>query len=157
MQLDHVRTFIDLMESRNFNCSAEQLGVTQSTVSWRIRSLEGRIGSELFQRGRAGVEPTASGRGFVPYARLARDDVRAFNCFEGSIRVGAPVGMTGALLPLWAKALGRMLPHSSVHVESDYLPQKVLAFYPSTLDFAAVYAPRFFQKLFPSPGWWKFT
>jgi hypothetical protein len=30
--------------------------------------------------------------------------------------------MTGALLPLWAEALGRMLLHSSIHVESDYLP-----------------------------------
>ncbi|TIM80540.1 MAG: LysR family transcriptional regulator [Mesorhizobium sp.] len=68
MQLDHIETFLDIMESRNFNRTADRLGVTQSTVSTRIRNLEQAIGSELFLRGRAGAEPTAAGRRFEAYA-----------------------------------------------------------------------------------------
>ncbi|RWJ10644.1 MAG: LysR family transcriptional regulator, partial [Mesorhizobium sp.] len=44
MQLDHIETFLDIMESRNFNRTADRLGVTQSTVSTRIRNLEQAIG-----------------------------------------------------------------------------------------------------------------
>ncbi|TIS86527.1 MAG: LysR family transcriptional regulator, partial [Mesorhizobium sp.] len=101
MQLEQVETFLDIIESRNFNRSAERLGLTQSTVSTRIKNLETAVGSELFHRGRAGAEPTAAGRRFEAYARSmlstwsqARHDVRAFNRFEGSLRVAAQVGMT---------------------------------------------------------------
>ncbi|HEV7254666.1 MAG TPA: LysR family transcriptional regulator [Mesorhizobium sp.] len=158
MQLDHIRTFLDLVESRNFNRSADRLGVTQSTVSSRIRSLEEEIGSALFHRGRAGAEPTAAGRRFEPYARSmlltwsqARHDVRAFNRFEGSLRVAAQVGMTGALLPLWAEALGRTLPRSSIHVESDYSPQMISDLSLGNLDMAVLYAPRFLPEIAYEP------
>ena len=69
MQLDHLETFLDIIESRNFNRTADRLGLTQSTVSTRIKNLENAIGSELFHRGRAGAEPTAAGRRFEAYAR----------------------------------------------------------------------------------------
>ena len=158
MQLDQIETFLDLMESRNFNRSAERLGVTQSTVSARIRRLEEEIGSALFHRGRAGAEPTAAGRRFEAYARSmlltwsqARHDVRAFNRFEGSLRVAAQVGMAGTLLPLWAEALGRALPHSSVHVESDYSPQMISDLSLGNLDIAVLYAPRFLPELAYEP------
>ena len=39
MQIELIDTFLDLCETRSFNRSAERLGITQSTVSGRIRSL----------------------------------------------------------------------------------------------------------------------
>jgi DNA-binding transcriptional LysR family regulator len=61
MNLDLLDTFFDLLETRNFNRTAERLGTTQSTVSMRVRALETAVGAKLFQRGRAGATPTASG------------------------------------------------------------------------------------------------
>ena len=60
MNLDHVRTFLEVAACGNFNRAAETLNVTQSTVSARIKALEERFGHPLFQRGRAGAELTAA-------------------------------------------------------------------------------------------------
>jgi hypothetical protein len=38
MQVDLIETFLDLMETRNFNRTAERLNITQSTVSHRIKA-----------------------------------------------------------------------------------------------------------------------
>lgn len=154
MQLEQVETFLDIIESRNFNRSAERLGLTQSTVSTRIKNLETAVGSELFHRGRAGAEPTAAGRRFEAYARSmlstwsqARHDVRAFNRFEGSLRVAAQVGMTRSILPGWLEMLLQVLPQSSIHVESDYSPQMISDLSLGNLDIAVVYAPRYLPEI----------
>lgn len=154
MQLDHIETFLDIIESRNFNRTADRLGVTQSTVSSRIKNLENAIGSELFLRGRAGAEPTAAGRRFEAYARAmlstwsqARHDVRAFNRFEGTLRVAAQVGMTRSVLPGWVETLCQVLPQSSIHVESDYSNQMVTDLSMGNLDIAVLYAPRYLPEI----------
>ncbi|ESZ26507.1 LysR family transcriptional regulator [Mesorhizobium sp. L2C066B000] len=154
MQLDHIETFLDIIESRNFNRTADRLGLTQSTISTRIKNLESAIGSELFQRGRAGAEPTAAGRRFEAYARSlvstwsqARHDVRAFNRFEGTLRVAAQVGMTRSVLPGWVETLCQALPKSSIHVESDYSNQMVSDLSMGNLDIAVLYAPRYLPEI----------
>ncbi len=50
MQLDQIDTFLDLCETKSFHQTAERLGVTQSTVSSRIKSLETSLGARLFKR-----------------------------------------------------------------------------------------------------------
>ena len=40
MQIDLIETFLDLCETRNFNRTAERLGVTQSTVSGLLKAME---------------------------------------------------------------------------------------------------------------------
>jgi LysR family transcriptional regulator, flagellar master operon regulator len=154
MQLVHIETFLDIIESRNFNRTADRLGVTQSTVSTRVRNLEIAIGSELFLRGRAGAEPTAAGRRFETYARAmlstwsqARHDVRAYNRFEGTLRVAAQVGMTRSVLPGWVETLCQVLPQSSIHVESDYSNQMVSDLSMGNLDIAVLYAPRYLPEI----------
>ena len=42
MQIDLLDTFLDLLETRSFHRTAERLGVSQSTVSGRVRALEAR-------------------------------------------------------------------------------------------------------------------
>ena len=53
-----------LIESRSFHLTAERLGLSQSTVSSRVKTLEAELGSVLFQRGRSGVlqELAAAGK-----------------------------------------------------------------------------------------------
>jgi len=40
MQIEHLETFLDLMETNSFNRTAERLNLTQSTVSGRIQALD---------------------------------------------------------------------------------------------------------------------
>ena len=44
MKLDHIRTFLEIAACGNFNQAADNLDVTQSTVSARINTLEEQFG-----------------------------------------------------------------------------------------------------------------
>ena len=78
MNIDWIETYLDLMQTRNFNASAERLGLTQSTVSHRIQKLEAALNQTLFRRGRSGAVPTDAGLRFETHARnLVREWQRA--------------------------------------------------------------------------------
>ncbi|MBX2856189.1 MAG: LysR family transcriptional regulator, partial [Rhodobacteraceae bacterium] len=72
MDIDLIETFIDIMETRSFNRTAERLQVTQSTVSHRVRSLEASLGKPLLVRGRGGAAPTQAGVRFHEHALMLR-------------------------------------------------------------------------------------
>ena len=50
MHIDQIRTFLEVAATGNFNRAAEALNVTQSTASARIKTLEDRLGRDLFIR-----------------------------------------------------------------------------------------------------------
>lgn len=54
-----------------FASAAEELCVTPSAVSHRIRQLEARLGLQLFERGPGGVELTSAGRRYLASVREA--------------------------------------------------------------------------------------
>jgi DNA-binding transcriptional LysR family regulator len=66
---DLLKAFLAVAEHRSFTRAAEQLNRTQSAVSVQIKRLEQRLGTRLFQRGRAGVMPTAAGDELRTYAQ----------------------------------------------------------------------------------------
>ena len=68
MKIDHIRTFLEISDCGNFNRAAENLHVTQSTVSARVKAMEERFGRILFKRGHSGVELTSAGQHFREYA-----------------------------------------------------------------------------------------
>lgn len=60
--LKQLQTFIAVYETRNFSQAAEQLFVSQPTVSTQIKQLEADLETTLFTRnGRQTIQPTASG------------------------------------------------------------------------------------------------
>lgn len=70
----HVRqleAFLTVAKLRSLRQAARVLFVTQPAVGSRIRNLEQEVGAELFHRSAAGVELTAAGRAFLPYAQRA--------------------------------------------------------------------------------------
>lgn len=154
MQLDLVETYLDLMESRSFHLTAERLGITQSTVSSRIKTLEAELGSVLFQRGRSGASPTAAGRRFEEHARaikaswsLARQELGALDRHEGALRIACTVSLADSLLAEWMDSIIAENPRLALHVEADYSPQMIddLAF--GNLDIGVLYAPRYLPEL----------
>ncbi len=54
VKIDHIRTFLEISDCGNFNRTAENLHVTQSTVSARVKAMEDRFGRVLFKRGHSG-------------------------------------------------------------------------------------------------------
>lgn len=68
MKIKYLETFISVAERQNFHHAADDMHVTQSTVSSRIKSLEERLDSELFERSPKGAKLTEAGCYLKPYA-----------------------------------------------------------------------------------------
>jgi DNA-binding transcriptional LysR family regulator len=68
MDTDLLKTFLEVARTRHFGRAAENLYLTQSAVSSRIRQLEGALGVELFSRHRNNIQLTPAGEKLTPLA-----------------------------------------------------------------------------------------
>ncbi len=69
LDLDLLRTFVEVAETRSFTGAGERLGRVQSAVSMQIRRLEDITDSRLFSRTPQKVELTAEGEQLLTFAR----------------------------------------------------------------------------------------
>jgi len=68
MDIDQLKTFLEVTRQKSFSRAAEKLHVTQPSISAQIRSLETYLGHRLLERGGGKVTLTAAGRVFEPFA-----------------------------------------------------------------------------------------
>ncbi len=149
MQIDLLDTFLDLVETRSFNRSAERLGVTQSTVSARIVALEQALGSKLFTRSRAGTDLTVEGTRFEPHARTLRHEwhearrrIQVPDRAAHLIRLGIQNDLAAQHIGEWIADFRRALPDTAFYIEPDYSNQMCADVLTGTLDFAVMYSPK---------------
>ena len=76
MNISVINTFLAIAERGQMNRAAEQLHVTQSTVTTRLNNLEAELGQTLFHRRKSGAELTSAGFRFQRYAQLMVDTWR---------------------------------------------------------------------------------
>ena len=72
MELRNLITFIHVAELGSFTKTAEQLGYSQSTVSFQIKQLEDELGCLLFERINHTITLTEQGHELVSYAHQVR-------------------------------------------------------------------------------------
>ena len=72
MELRNLITFIHVAELGSFTKAAEQLGYSQSTISFQIRQLEDELGCLLFERINHTITLTERGHELVSYAHQVR-------------------------------------------------------------------------------------
>ncbi|MFP3019087.1 MAG: HTH-type transcriptional regulator HdfR [Arsenophonus sp.] len=68
MDIELLKTFLEVSKTRHFARAAESLYLTQSAVSFRIRQLETQLNTVLFARHRNNILLTLSGEQLIPYA-----------------------------------------------------------------------------------------
>jgi DNA-binding transcriptional LysR family regulator len=73
MQIETLKVFCDLVESRSFSQAAVRNFITQSAVSQQIKNLESKFEKPLLDRGGRGVAPTDAGRVVYQAAREIMD------------------------------------------------------------------------------------
>lgn len=73
MDLELLKTFIEVGHTRHFGRAADNLFLTQSAVSARIRLLESQLDCQLFQRNTKQVYLTPEGEKFVIHAQRILD------------------------------------------------------------------------------------
>jgi LysR family transcriptional regulator, flagellar master operon regulator len=148
MQPDQIDTFLDLVETRSFNRTADRQGLTQSTVSGRISALETALGVRLFNRSRAGTELTTEGLKFAPHARSlrhawaeARHSVTPTGESVIRIRLGIQSDLAPNHLGDWMQGFRRHLPDCAFYIEPDYSEQMCRDLTSGASDFAILYTP----------------
>ena len=68
MDVGLLKAFIEIYRSRHFGRAANNLFISQSAVSARIKQLEDELGTRLFTRDRNNIELTTAGKKFLVYA-----------------------------------------------------------------------------------------
>ncbi len=149
MNLEHIRTFLEVAESGNFNRAAETLHVTQSTVSARIKTLEDYFGLPLFKRARSGVELTGPGHRFRRYAlnvqqswQQAYQSVTLPEGFRDVLALAAQVSLWERLVLPWIPWMRGRAADVALRVEADYSRSQMRQLSDGLLDIGVMYQPR---------------
>lgn len=124
MELRQLRFMIAVAEDLQFSKAAARLGVSQPTMSERIRLLENEVGAELFSRTSRSVELTPVGAAFLDGARkIVADADRLRETVDdyvrgqrGHLRVGAVGPALTRAVPLMLKEVLRKAPQLEVSI-----------------------------------------
>jgi len=100
---DEFRLVKSIADARSLAGAAELLGVNQSTVFRRLAAVEAAVGARLFERSRAGYEPTAAGEEMIALATTMADSITEF---ERRV-AGRDIKPTGELSVTTPEALGQ--------------------------------------------------
>ncbi len=105
MDTDLLKTFLEVQRTRHFGKAAENLYLTQSAVSFRIRQLEQQLGVNLFVRYRNNIQLTAAGSRLLPHAQTMLDALQRARHDVASSAQHIQQLALGAQTALWESAL----------------------------------------------------
>lgn len=98
MDIEELRTFVEIADSGGLSPAARRLGVAKSVVSRRLARLEDELGIQLLARTTRGAMLTEAGQTFRDYAAriaaevdAARETIRPEGELRGRLRVSAPL------------------------------------------------------------------
>lgn len=124
MDLQLLKTFLEVATTGSFGAAAGRLYVTQSAVSLRIIRLETQLGRPLFERTKSGVLLTAAGREFRGFATTilrnweqARQRVGAVEAAPAELALAAQPSLWPRFGFRWIDSLRAELPDVAIRAE----------------------------------------
>jgi DNA-binding transcriptional LysR family regulator len=149
VQLQQLRYFLAVADTRHFTQAADNLDVSQPTLSKQIHTLEHSLGAPLFERIRGAVTLTVAGETLLPMARrmvadadAAREAVQDIvGLRRGDVRLGATPSLCSSLVPEVLRTFRAGHPDIQLYVNegsSQDLIENLLA---HTLDLALIVQP----------------
>ncbi|WP_411140762.1 LysR family transcriptional regulator [Streptomyces sp. x-80] len=149
MQLQQLRYFTAVADTRHFTRAAEREHVAQPSLSQQIRSLEKELGADLFHRARGHITLTDAGETLLPLARriladaeTARREVQEVaQLRRGRLRLGAPPSLCASLVPDVLSAFHAGYPGVELIVHEDGSQDLVRALADGEMDLALIITP----------------
>ncbi len=149
MELRHLRYFLAVAENCHFRNAAEELLVSQPTLSQQIKDLERELGTPLFERAGRRVRLTQAGTTYREYAR------RALNVLEegqsilfefdemlrGELSVGVVQTVNSYLTPKIVASFIADFPNVTLHVEELSADEIEEALSNGSLDLGVSFEP----------------
>jgi DNA-binding transcriptional LysR family regulator len=125
MDLEDLRTFVDVADAGGVSSAARRLGVSKSIVSRRLFRLEAELGVQLLARTTRGAALTEAGVTFREHAArvcaeidIAFETIMPAGELRGRLRIAAPLSLGPThLAPVFAEMARR---HPLLHVQASY-------------------------------------
>lgn len=145
---DPILAFLKVSELGTVQDAAASLGLTQTGVTQRIRSLEKKLGITLFLRSRAGMKKTAAGEELFQYCQnVLRLEAESLSFLkEEELRKPVTITLCGPtslmrsmLTPLISNFL-KTHPNTLIHLRIDDFEDRVKKLKSGEVDFAFIRA-----------------
>jgi DNA-binding transcriptional LysR family regulator len=125
MQIETLKVFCDLVESRSFSRAAVRNFITQSAVSQQVKNLESRFDTKLLRRDGKSVTPTPAGRIFYERSRAILESFEHMQLemksigqdMAGSVRVATIYSVGLYEISVVVKTFLKIYPKVNLHVE----------------------------------------
>ncbi|NLG04636.1 MAG: LysR family transcriptional regulator [Clostridia bacterium] len=153
MNIRHLEIFTAVAECKKMRMAAEQLHITQPSVSQAIRELEDYYHVKLFERLSQRIYITEAGKQLLPYARHCVESYLKFEEYafdlshKDMIRVGASVSVGTIMLPEIVKRVRLERPDADIRVTVDNTTRIEEMTVNSELDLAIVEGMVYHQEL----------
>ena len=154
MNISHLKTFLEIYQSRHFRKSAEKLFITQSAVSARIKLLEENLGVKLFTHEKRQVEPTSAAHRFHKYADMvvsnwdqAKQIVALPEDVEQSVSLACMADIWHLFLNNWITDIHQQRPELAFNLminEASNITEKLIN---GTMDLGLVFEPMHLPNL----------
>lgn len=123
MDIEELRTFVEVADAGGLSSAATRLGLAKSIVSRRISRLESELGVQLLARSTRGAALTEAGSTFRDYAArvcaeidVAKETLLPADELRGRIRVAAPLSFGPShFAPILAEMAKR---HPLLHIQT---------------------------------------
>lgn len=149
MNINHMKAFLEVARNGSFQIAAENLYITQSTVSARIKVLEDQLNTTLFIRKRDGSVLTAAGRNFIRYATTAvrsweqaKQEIGLPEELDAMISLGVQLNLWQQIAPTWIEQMKTNAPQVGTRVVMDYSDSLLGQLVDGELDLALTYVSR---------------
>ncbi|MDA8587165.1 LysR family transcriptional regulator [Rhodobacteraceae bacterium] len=149
MDINLIKTFLEVAATGSFVAASERLFVTQSAVSLRIQRLEDSLGRPLFSRSKSGAILTSAGREFEKYALSltkiwaeAQQQIGIPEGYSRSLTIAAQYSLWPRLGFRWIDELRKDMPELSLRAEIG-MPDRLTRFMiEGVVQAALVYTPQ---------------
>ncbi len=146
MDINALKTFLEVAKTRHFAQAADNLFVSQSTISARIRTLEELLGVSLFVRERGNIHLSKEGEAFMTHAKSmmtlwarAQQEIGGGKGVRETLNIGGLPGLWDISLHHWLARIRQARP--DIAIAADIFGPKTLInrVTDGTLDIAFVY------------------
>jgi DNA-binding transcriptional LysR family regulator len=127
MNLEQLRSFVEVAQVGNFTRASERLHLAQPSLSRQIAALEQDLGAELFRRSRGGSTLTVAGESLLPLARRMLADAASVRrelgelagLERGRVRLGATPTLCISLVAEVLKTFHAQYPGIELHLSEQ--------------------------------------
>ncbi len=149
-----VQTFLCICRLHSFSAAADELCITQTAVTARVKQLEQHLGCPLFIRNRNGARLTKKGEHFKPYAmqiieawQSAKRDIQTFGQSKNAVTIGCDLSLWNPVAAQWLIEIEKTFPELSIRLDVDNSESLYEKLFAKNLDIVLSHSEHYNQSI----------